>query len=131
MIEIVNKERLDLCDGEHPAEEEPGEDVVVVSILPEPDLDLNKVVLGGGVVILPRRPHHQVTCYNFQFKLPQLKYHLHRHCLSHAHCYCSGSPRRMARIQKEKNIEKDHDQTRPVLQNSLKEAVIIFHSQKL
>ena len=53
------------------------------------------------------------------------------YCLSHAHCYCSGSPRRMARIQKEKNIEKDHDQTRPVLQNSLKEAVIIFHSQKL
>ena len=51
MIERVNKERLDLCDGEHPAEEEPGEDVVVVSILPEPDLDLNKVVLGGGVVI--------------------------------------------------------------------------------
>jgi len=51
LIERVNKERLDLCDGEHPAEEEPGEDVVVVSVLPEPDLDLDKVVLGGGVVI--------------------------------------------------------------------------------
>ena len=53
------------------------------------------------------------------------------YCLSHAHCYCSGSPRRMARIQKEKNIEKDHNQTLLVLQNSLKEADIIFHSQKL
>ena len=49
MIERVNKERLDLCDGEHPAEEEPGDDVVVVGVLPEPDLDLDEVVLGGGV----------------------------------------------------------------------------------
>ena len=54
MIERVNKkpqrgERLDLCDGEHPAEEEPGEDVVVVGVLPEPDLDLDEVVLGGGI----------------------------------------------------------------------------------
>ena len=53
------------------------------------------------------------------------------YCLSHVHCYCSGSPRRMARIQKEKNIEKDHDRTRQVLQNSLKEAVITFDSQKV
>jgi hypothetical protein len=29
-----------LGDGEHPAEEEPGEDVVVVGVLPEPHLDL-------------------------------------------------------------------------------------------
>jgi hypothetical protein len=35
--------------------------------------------------------------------------------LSRAHLYCSGSPRRI----------KDHTRTRPVLQNSLKEAVII------
>ena len=54
MIERVNKkpqrgERLDLCDGEHPAEEEPGENVVVVGVLPEPDLDLDEVVLRGGV----------------------------------------------------------------------------------
>ena len=50
MIERVNKERLDLCDGEHPAEEEPGDDVVVVGVLPEPDLDLDEVVHGGGFV---------------------------------------------------------------------------------
>jgi hypothetical protein len=31
----------DLGDGEHPAEEEPGEDVVVVSVLAEPHLDLS------------------------------------------------------------------------------------------
>ena len=51
MIERVNKERLDLCDGEHPAEEEPGEDVVVVGVLPELNLDIDEVVVGGGVVI--------------------------------------------------------------------------------
>jgi hypothetical protein len=38
-----------LGDCEHPAEEEPGEDVVVVGVLPEPDLDLDEIVLGGGV----------------------------------------------------------------------------------
>ena len=32
---------------------------------------------------------------------------------------------------KEKTTEKDHTQTRPVLQNSLKEAVITFDSQKI
>jgi hypothetical protein len=31
----------DLGDGEHPAEEEPGEDVVVVGVLAEPHLDLS------------------------------------------------------------------------------------------
>ena len=46
-------------------------------------------------------------------------------------CCYSGSPRRMTRIQKEKTTEKDHTQTRPVLQNSLKEAVVTFDSQKL
>ena len=40
---------VDLGDGEHPAEEEPGEDVVVVGVLPEPHLDLDEIVLGGGV----------------------------------------------------------------------------------
>lgn len=39
----------DLGDGEHPAEEEPGEDIVMIGVLPEPDLDLDEVVLGGGV----------------------------------------------------------------------------------
>ena len=38
-----------LGDCEHPAEEEPGEDVVVVGVLPEPHLDLDEIVLGGGV----------------------------------------------------------------------------------
>jgi hypothetical protein len=43
-----------LGDCEHPAEEEPGEDVVVVGVLPEPHLDLDEIVLGGGVAASPR-----------------------------------------------------------------------------
>ena len=43
------------------------------------------------------------------------------YCLSRVCWYCSGSLRRI----------KDHTRTRPVMQNSLKEAVITFDSQKL
>ena len=53
------------------------------------------------------------------------------YCLSRACCYCSGSPRRMTRTQKKKITEKDHTRTRPVLQNSPKDLVITFDSQKL
>jgi hypothetical protein len=43
------KAERDLGNGEHPADEEPGEHIVMVDVLPEPDHDLDKVVLGGGV----------------------------------------------------------------------------------
>ena len=53
-------------------------------------------------------------------------YILRRSC-----CYYSGSSSRMPRIKKEKTTEKDHTRTRPILQNSLKEAVITFDYQNL
>ena len=110
-----------------------------------------------AILIWPCQPHRQATCYNLQFALHQLKDHAHRHepkslmdqlpvaelrnynkrwtryfvksililmriiyYLSCACWYCSGSPRRI----------KDHTRTRPVLQNSLKEAVITFFFPK-
>ena len=68
------------------------------------------------------------TCYFVKFILILMRI---IYCLSRARCNCSGSPRRMTRTQKEKITEKDHTRTRPVLQNSPKESVITFDSQKL
>lgn len=53
------------------------------------------------------------------------------YCLSRVHCYCLGSPRRMAGTYKEMTTEKDHTRTRPVQQNSSKETVITLDFQRL
>jgi hypothetical protein len=42
-------ESRDLGDGEHPVEEEFGEHIVMVGVLPEPCLDLDEIILGGGI----------------------------------------------------------------------------------
>jgi hypothetical protein len=42
-------ESRDLDDGEHPDEEEYEEHIVMVGVLPEPCLDLDEIILRGGI----------------------------------------------------------------------------------
>ena len=80
-----------------------------------------------------------ITCSRakkLQQEVNALLYEIHfnineNYILCRSCCYYSGSSSRMPRIKKEKTTEKDHTRTRPVLQNSLKEAVITFDYQNL